>query len=718
MKKYILGNIRKIIYESNNGPYKVGIFKVRETNDEDMKEYVNKVIGFTGSFAEVNMDVDYILYGRLVEHPKYGTQFEVLNYEIKAPSDLDSLVLYLSSGMFKGIGAKTAKRIVERFGSDTIKTIKENYQDVATVSGMTITKAKRMHDKIVENEYNQDLILKLNGLGFSVREAIDLITVYGNKLNSVIEENIYDLVEYITFDKLDLMFLKDNDEMDKRRIEALILHNIYTSCYESGDTLILKDELFIKMKRCFRGVFSAEEYLKYIDSLAMKAKIVLFNEYVTLSDFYNTEKSILMDINRINDIKTNIKTDKIDTYISEYEKINNITFNDDQKEAIKGAIENNFFIITGGPGTGKTTIIKAIVMILKDILDLSHEDIALLAPTGRASKRMAESVGAPAYTIHKYLKWNKETESFLIDEYNKSNEKIVIVDESSMIDIFLFSSLLKGLKLNVKLILVGDANQLPSIGPGDLLNDLLHISTIKNKYLNTIYRVKEGSYITYLANDIKNRKHFDKFPTNYSDFKFIESSDDDIKKYLDEIVNKAVEKGIHSENFQVLAPMYKGINGIDSLNSMMASIFNPESEKFVIGDKYYRINDKVIQLVNDVDNNVYNGDIGYIRDIYYLDKKMVVEIDYSGNVVEYKSGEFDKFNLAYAVSIHKSQGSEYANVVIILARSFNRMFYNKLIYTAVTRAKSSLIILGSIDSLNKSVSTNYGANRNTYLKYV
>lgn len=718
MKKYILGNIRKIIYESNNGPYKVGIFKVRETNDDEMSEYVNKVIGFTGNFAEVNPDVDYILYGRLVEHPKYGSQFEVLNYEIKAPSDLDSLVLYLSSGMFKGIGLKTAKRIVERFGTDTIITIKEAPEEIATVSGMTITKARRMHDKILENEYNQDLILKLNGYGFSVREAIDLITIYGSNLQNKIEENIYDLVEHITFDKLDIMFLKDNDEMDKRRIEALILHNIYTTCYETGDTLVLKDELFIKMKRCFKGVFAAEEYLKYIDSLALKAKIVLFNEYVTLSDFYNTEKSILMDINRINDIKNTIKPDKIDTYISEYEKINSITFNNDQKEAIKGAILNNFFIITGGPGTGKTTIIKAIVMILKDILDLNHEDIALLAPTGRASKRMAESVGASAYTIHKFLKWNKETESFLIDEYNKSQEKVVIVDESSMIDIFLFSSLLKGLKLNVKLILVGDANQLPSIGPGDLLNDLLHISTIKNKYLNTIYRVKEGSYITYLANDIKNRKHFDKFPTNYSDFKFIESNDDDIKKYLNEIVNKAVEKGIHSENFQVLAPMYKGLNGIDSLNSMMADIFNPNSEKFVIGDKYYRVNDKVIQLINDVDNNVYNGDIGYIRDIYYLDKKMVVEIDYSGNIVEYKSGEFDKFNLAYAVSIHKSQGSEYANVVIILARSFNRMFYNKLIYTAVTRAKSSLIILGSIDSLNKSVLTNYGANRNTYLKYV
>ena len=718
MKKYILGNIRKIIYESNNGPYKVGIFKVRETNDDEMREYVNKVIGFTGNFAEVNPDVDYILYGRLVEHPKYGTQFDVLNYEIKAPSDLDSLVLYLSSGMFKGIGLKTAKRIVERFGTDTIKTIKENPEDIATVSGMTITKARRMHDKILENEYNQELILKLNGYGFSVREAIDLITIYGSDLSRKIEENIYDLVEHIIFDKLDIMFLKDYDEMDKRRIEALILHNIYTTCYETGDTLVLKDELFIKMKRCFRGVFTVEEYLKYIDSLALKAKIVLFNEYVTLSEFYNTEKSILMDINRINDIKNTIKSDKIDTYIGEYEKINSITFNNDQKEAIKGAILNNFFIITGGPGTGKTTIIKAIVMILKDILDLNHDDIALLAPTGRASKRMAESVGAPAYTIHKFLKWNKETESFLIDEYNKSHEKIVIVDESSMIDIFLFSSLLKGLKLNVKLILVGDANQLPSIGPGDLLNDLLQINNIKKKYLNTIYRVKEGSYITYLANDIKNRKHFDKFPTNYSDFKFIESDDDNIKKYLKEIVNKAVEKGISSENFQVLAPMYKGLNGIDSLNSMMAEIFNPNAEKFIIGDKYYRINDKVIQLVNDVDNNVYNGDIGYIKDIYYIDKKLIVEIDYSGNIVEYKNGEFDKFNLAYAVSIHKSQGSEYANVVIILASSFNRMFYNKLIYTAVTRAKSSLIILGSIDSLNKSVLTNYGANRNTYLKYV
>lgn len=717
MKTYILGNIRKIIYESNSGPYKVGVFKVKETNDSSMEEYVNKVIGFTGSFNDVNLDVDYVLYGKLFDHPKYGVQFNVDNYEIIEPSDLDSLVLYLSSGMFKGIGVKTAKKIVDRYGSDTIKVIKEDYECLATIPGMTLLKAKRMHEKILDNELNQDLIIKLNSLGFSVKEAVDLMNIYKLELFDIINENIYELVEHVNFDKLDQMFLKDNDEMHPYRVSALIKHNIYTMCYETGDTMILKEELFIRMKRCFRGIFDADKYLVYLNELCNNNDIVIFNEFVCLTSFYDTENMIINSINRINSIKNNIDSKKIDEYIIEYEKRCLITFNDDQKDAIKGSILNNFFIITGGPGTGKTTIIKAIVEILKDILDVTSDDIALLAPTGRASKRMAESVLCPAYTIHKYLKWNKETGSFLVDEYNKSHEKIVIVDESSMIDIFLFYSLLKGLRLNVKLILVGDVNQLPSIGPGDLLNDLLNNKNVKSKYLNTIYRVKEGSYITNLALDIKNKKQFDSFGV-YDDFKFIESSDDNIKGYLSEICTKAVSKGISSENFQILAPMYKGYNGIDSLNDLMAEIFNPDEKKYIINDKYFRVNDKVIQLVNDVDNNVFNGDIGYIKDIYYEDKKMVVVIDYMGNLVEYKSGEFDKFNLAYAVSVHKSQGSEYDNVVIILARSFNRMFYNKLIYTAVTRAKKSLIILGSLDSLNLSVRTLYSANRNTYLKYV
>lgn len=716
MNKYIVGSIRKIIFESNSGPYKVGLFKVKDTNDQDMIMYKDKVIGFTGSFIEINDEVDYIFYGKLVNHPKYGEQYNVLSYEISIPSDTDSLIMYLSSGLFKGIGSKTAKKIVEKFGSETLDVIKNDYESLALVSGMNIKKALMIHNKVIDSEYNQDLIIKLNGYGFTVKEAINLSTIYGSELLEIINDNVYELIDYVSFDKLDLIFLSMYDEADQRRIRALIKHNIYTMCFDSGDTLVSKEELFIKMKKCFKSNFTADSFLIYLNKSIECADVIEINDYVSLFEFYDTETSIIKDINRINSIKNVIDENKINKYISKYEKKNNIEFNDDQVEAIIESIKNNFYIITGGPGTGKTTIIKAIVEILEDFCNVDKNDIALLAPTGRSAKRMSESVGALSYTIHKFLKWNKESESFGIDEYNKAHEKVVIVDEASMIDIFLFSSLLKGLRVNVKLLLIGDANQLPSIGPGDILNDLLNVSDIKSKSLNKIYRVKDGSFITYLANDIKNIKEFDSFDNNYSDFKFIESSDENIKNYLVSICDNIKNKKINIENFQVLAPMYKGINGIDSLNELMADIFNGESEKYQIGDKYYRVGDKVIQLINDVENNVFNGDIGYIKRIDSIDRKLVVTIDFMGNRVIYKSGEFDRFTLAYAISIHKSQGSEYDNVVIVLAKSFKRMFYNKLIYTAVTRAKSSLIIIGSLDSFNSSVKTLYANDRITLLK--
>ena len=716
MNKYIVGSIRRIIFESNNSPYKVGLFKVKDTNDEDMIIYKDKVISFTGSFMEINDDVDYILYGKMVNHPKYGEQYSVESYEISIPSDTESLIMYLSSGLFKGIGSKTAEKIVEKFGSETLDVIKNDYESLSLVSGMTMKKALMIHNKIMESEYNQDLIIKLNGYGFTVKEAINLSTIYGSGLLDIISDNVYELLDYISFDKLDLIFLNNHDEFDKRRVSALIKHNIYTMCYESGDTLVTKEELFIKMKRCFKSNFNADTFIVYLNKSIENGDVIEINNYISLFEFYDTETSIINDINRLNSIKNVIDEKKIKKYIDKYEKKYKINFNDDQIEAIIESIKNNFYIITGGPGTGKTTIIRAIVEILEDYCNIEKKDIALLAPTGRSAKRISESVCAPSYTIHKFLKWNKENETFGIDEYNKAHEKVVIVDEASMIDIFLFSSLLKGLRINVKLLLIGDANQLPSIGPGDVLNDLLSVNNIKSKTLSKIYRVKDGSYITYLANDIKNVKNFTSFDNNYSDFKFIESSDDNIKKYLKEICNNVKNKKVNIENFQVLAPMYKGINGIDSLNDLMANIFNESDTKYQIGDKYYRVGDKVIQLINDVENNVFNGDIGYIKRIDSIDKKLVVTIDFDGNKVIYKSGELDRFTLAYAISIHKSQGSEYDNVVIVLAKSFKRMFYNKLIYTAVTRAKSSLIILGSIESFNSSVKTLYANDRVTLLK--
>lgn len=717
MEKYIIGNVKSIIYESNSGPYKVGVFRVKETNDDDLSKYINKTISFTGNFNELNNEIDYIFYGELTNHKKYGTQYSVKSYEIKEPSDIDSIIVYLSSGMFKGIGTKTAERIVERFKTDTINIIKTDYEKLSYISGMTLKKAKMMHDKITESEINQELIVKLGTYGFTVKEAIELLNIYGNSIFDVIENNIYELREYISFEKLDSIFLKYNYEMHEYRVLALIEYLINKYCYEVGDTLIKKEELFLRLKRCFNSNFTIDIFLLNIDKLKRNKRIVEINDSYMLYTYYDCEMFIMNTINNLNKIKNIYDNDKIVKYIKDYEKKYSIVFNESQHLAIKASIMNNFYIITGGPGTGKTTIIRAIVEILKAKLGVDSRDIALLAPTGRSAKRMTEAVGAPGYTIHKFLKWNKELGAFGIDEYNKAQEKIIIVDEASMIDIFLFSSLLKGLKSNVKIILVGDVNQLPSIGPGDLLNDLINLPTIKSKYLDTIYRVKEGSYITTLAKDIKEQKEFLSF-SEYNDFKFIECSDEDIIPYLNEIVSKAIKKNIKVDNFQVLAPMYKGLNGIDNLNKNMSNLFNKNNDKYLIGDKYYKINDKVIQLVNDVDNNVFNGDIGYITDIRSIDRKTYIDIDYVGNKVTYTTSDSDKFNLAYAVSVHKSQGSEYDNVVVVLAKSFSRMFYNKLLYTAVTRAKKSLIILGSIDSFNKSIKTLYATDRNTLMKNV
>lgn len=717
MEKYIIGNVKTIIYQSNGSPYKVGVFKVKESNDSELSKYINKTISFTGNFNELNSEIDYIFYGNLTHHKKYGTQFSVESFKIKEPSDIDSIVIYLCSGFFKGIGQKTAQRIVEKFGTETINVIKNNYEDLALVSGMTLKKAKMMHDKIIESELNQEAIVKLGTYGFTVKEAIELLNIYGNSIFDVIENNIYELKEYISFEKLDQIFLKNNYEMHEYRVLALIEYLINKYCYETGDTLIKKEELFLRLKRCFNSNFTIDIFLLNIDKLKRNKRIVELNDSYMLYNYYDCEMFIMNTINNFNKIRNVYDKDKILKYINEYEKKYSIVFNDSQINAVMNSIMNNFYIITGGPGTGKTTIIKAIVEILKNKLNIESRDIALLAPTGRSAKRMTEAVGAPGYTIHKFLKWNKELGAFGIDEYNKANEKIIIVDEASMIDIFLFSSLLKGLKSNVKIILVGDVNQLPSIGPGDLLNDLINLPTIKSKYLDTIYRVKDGSYITILAKDIKEQKEFLSFP-EYNDFKFIECNDDEIIPYLNEISSKAINKGIKVDNFQVLAPMYKGLNGIDNLNKNLSNLFNKTEDKVLIADKYYKINDKVIQLVNDVDNNVFNGDIGYISDIRSYDKKIYIDIDYMGNTVTYSSFDADKFNLAYAVSVHKSQGSEYDNVVVVLAKSFNRMFYNKLLYTAVTRAKKSLIILGSIDSFNKSIKTLYATNRNTLMKNV
>ena len=713
----IKGNVTKILYETASG-YKVGLFKVKEASGDDVLPYENKTITFTGNFMPLNTEISYAFEGKIVNHPRFGIQFQVISYESIVPSDIDGIVMYLSSGIFKGIGPKTAKEIVKVFKEETINEIKNANPILCKIKGMNEKKAKDLTKKILEYDKDEEIIIEFNKMGFTTEECLKIVNKYKSKCFDILENNIYLLAEDINFLKLDKVFLKTHEETSNVRIDALIKYCIRNICYQRGDTLVTKESLYLEMSKFFSEQLDSKIFLSHVNNLIIAEDLVEVGEYITTNEFYETEANIASTINFLSKINDGLNLDTINKRIEAYETKNNIVFNEVQKEAIRGSLINNVFIITGGPGTGKTTIIKAVVDIYEDLNpDTEIKDITLLAPTGRAAKRMAESVKRKSSTIHKFLKWNKETKEFSVNRYNPVDTKLVIIDEFSMVDVFLFNSLLEGLASKVKLILVGDSNQLPSISPGNILEDLLNVN-IPGKYLSEIYRTKKDSYIIPFAKDIRDRKEFTLLPDDYTDFKFINSKDVLIKEYVRQIALAAFEKGLSIEDFQVLIPMYKGENGIDNINVLMQSIFNPESEyknEIVIRDTIYREKDKVIQLVNDVDNNIYNGDIGYIKKIINA-KESLIEIDYSGNTVVYKKGKFDEFTHSYAISVHKSQGSEYDNVLILIPSNMKRMLYNKLIYTAVTRAKKSLIIIGNIDSLNYSIQTEYSVNRITSLK--
>ena len=725
MNKFIEGKISKILYEGNNG-YTVGIIRVFKSDDEEASEFIHKTLTFTYTGSPFNKELSYRLYGSLIEHPRFGMQYNVVSAEVVEPDDKEGIIMYLSSGLFKGIGVKTATNIVEKLGENAISLIKENKNNLRGVRGLSLSKIESLHDELLAHAASQELILYLNSLGFSTKESLNITSKYGANIYKIIDSDIYKLKSEVDFLKLDTIYLKEHDENSDIRVKALVEYIINNLCYKTGDTLVEKASVYLNIKKYFKEEFSLETFNYYISLMNTEGKVVILNELITLSDFYMTERYIASKIKFLNMLDSKMKEKDFNRYLDIISSERKIEFDDIQLEAIKNAVNNNFFIITGGPGTGKTTIIRAIVDIYKYDIDKKlgsnwsyysaekeKSKIVLLAPTGRSAKRMMESVKHPAYTIHKYLKWNKEKKEFGLNEDNKSDANIVIVDESSMVDIFLFSSLLKALKDDVKLILVGDEFQLPSIGPGNVLGDLLASEEINKTYLEKIYRTKENSYIPILASLIKNRDEFinDK---KYSDFTFVESSDIYIKEHLKKIIESYKKKNLNLDDIEILAPMYKGENGIDKLNKLMQELVNPEDEdkkEIKYGEVFYREGDKILQLVNDVDNNVFNGDIGYIKDIYRKERDNIILIDFMGTEVEYRQDEYINFTHGYVISVHKSQGSEYDNVVVILSESFKRMFYNRLIYTAVTRAKKGLIIIGKESSMNTSINAIYSSNR-------
>ncbi len=715
----IEGIYKKAIFSNSDNGYLVGLLKVID-NDIDAS-LNNKTITFTGYFNDINVEDNLRLVGTFTRHNKYGEQFSASSYEIIMPTTENSIITFLSSGIFKGIGEGKAKKRYDALGDEAISTISNDITCLEGIKGITKKNREDIYNTLLEYSDNLEIIVKLNEYGFNNKDSTTLYHKYKNKVIELIDEDIYNLVNEDTgfgFKKIDNLALKleyANDDL--RRVKAGIIYVINEVANTVGDTYLYKSEIYNYLKRALLVILEEEYFDAAINSLINEEKLVLIDNKYYLKKVYDAERNIAKRISYLANLSDN-KFKKLDELLLENEKKNNIDYNSEQEEAIKNSFIKNVLVITGGPGTGKTTIIKSIVSIYQELYKLSREElfekVTLLAPTGRASKRIMETVNMPSSTIHRFLKWNKETNKFGINEHNKVHTDMVIVDEASMVDTYLLDNLLKGLRFDTKLILVGDVNQLPSVGSGQILKDIIDSEKIPVVKLEKLYRQEANSNIITFAYDVNNGIYDNSLFNNYDDLTYIKTDSYNLMDKFSELCY--TYKDMNYNDLIMMAPMYKTINGIDNLNNIAREIFNPKDynkHEITIGDTLYRENDKVIELVNMPDYNVFNGDIGIITEI---DKeKSEVTVDYDGNIVKYTKSNYTNFKLGYVISIHKSQGSEFKVVIMVILNEFNRMLYRKLIYTGITRAKNNLYILGEEDAIKKAINNNELLKRKTSL---
>lgn len=710
---YIKGNFRKYIFRSDKG-YTVGIMKVRDTD----LEISTNTITFTGYFSELNENDLYYMEGNIVSHDKYGEQFSVSNYEIVLPEDKDHIIDFLSSELFKGIGEKKASKIVDVLGVNCLTSILEAPDILLSVPMVTTKQKDVIYNSLLEYKSSYDKMLNLTKIGFSMRDALKIEKYYGANVDVVLTSpyQMIGEIKEITFSKIEKLRNKLNiskDDLD--RVSAGVLYVLENISFATGNTYSSYDEIINYSKRLLgvdEGIIN-----KGISNLVKLDKIIIDDDKYILVDTYNGEAYIAK---RIAFLTRDFDRNSYDERIFDIEEKLGCVFNKEQKSAIETALNFNFSVITGGPGTGKTTIIKAITSIYRDVYDLSRKDLldslVLLAPTGRASKRMSMESGLPSYTIHRFLKWQKEEDMFLINEENKSDAKMVIIDEASMLDSNLFYNLLLGLKANCKIVMIGDYNQLPSVGAGQVLKDIIESECVPVVYLKKLYRQDSLSNINFFAHDIIEGKLNLSLFNESDDLTFVRCNQDDLKERLEEFMLAYKDLSIY--DIQVLAPIYKGDNGIDALNIYLQELLNEKDSsknELLYNSTIYREGDKVIELVNSIEDNVFNGDIGEIVRVT-SNKKKEVTCDFDNNLVNYGPSLFENFKLGYVISIHKAQGSEFKVVILPMLNSYNFMLYRKIVYTAVTRAKEKLIILGEESALKRAIMNDREKSRKTLLK--
>lgn len=732
--KYVNGRLKAIFFSSNDSFYKVLLIEITGTD----LNWPESEIVVTGNFGDVVEENSYHFVGKIVDHPRYGKQFQATNYSSLIATNREGVIKYLSSDQFPGVGKQTAQRVVDALGEDAIQRINE---DGRLLDQVQITQKQR--NAILENLNVDDALEKtivtLNSFGFSSKVASAIYDKYHDEAVEIISKNPYQLVEDIrgiSFKRADAIALRVGlTATSTERIRAGLLYAIQEICFEHGDTYTTTADLLSTagelLDNNVEEPISGEKLGESLIQLAKERKIVGEDDRIYLGYVYRAEVQIAKHLGRVikseDEDETDFSDEAILQQIGKVETQFGIHYDQSQSDAILKAMKSPVFILTGGPGTGKTTIINGIVNTYARLHDYSldindYKDkpfpIVLAAPTGRAAKHMADSTGLPASTIHRLLGLNGQESA----DYTSPKEiegKLLIIDEMSMVDTFLFRSLMRAVPNQMQIVFVGDQDQLPSVGPGQVFHDLLVSKQLPAMYLNNIHRQGKGSSIVQLAHDIHAGKLSPDFDQNQPDRSFISCNEWQIPSVIKQVVQRAKDKEFNLMDVQVLAPMYRGAAGIDRLNNVLQEVWqaNSSGKSVTIRGHTYRLHDKVLQLVNNPEKNVFNGDLGEIVGMETPDNQSIptkIIIAFDETEVAYEKNEWVQFTLAYCTSIHKAQGSEFPMVILPIVHQYSRMLQRNLLYTAVTRASDFLIMLGEKQAFEQCVRS-LSVNRKTSL---
>ena len=725
------GIVENIVFQNKENGFTVARISTHHEN-----------ITIVGKLSAVFEGQEITATGNFITDARFGEQFKVDTYTLQEPKNKDGIARFLSSGLIKGIGPATAKKIVDKFGKETLDIIELSPLKLAQIKGINPKKAYEIGQEFQKIHSMQEVVMFLQGYNISTNMAIKIFNKYGEEAREIVKNNPYKLVEDVsrvgfkTADKIALNVGISNDS--EFRLRAGLIYILNETSEHDGNTYLPMEDIYISLSALLNiEIMDRLDLLNgVIDQLVLESivKRCEFNDIpcLMLVKFYNTEIKIATKLLTLNAGANNVENDLTDE-IKAFETFHKVQFHEDQKRAIDMAVNNGVCVITGGPGTGKTTIIKCIL----SILNKRCGRIALLAPTGRAAKRMSESCQEEASTIHRALMIDfgegatrEDTAMFFYNETNKFPYDAVIVDEVSMVDVNLMFALLSALKVGTRLILVGDKNQLPSVGAGNVLADIIASQEVACAQLTHIYRQSESSLIITNAHAI-NDGNMPLIDNKSADF-FFENRDSqvEITNTIIDMVSTRIPKflDISPLKIQVLAPLRAGVCGIDNLNAVLQNRLNPRSidkQEFRVDFVTFRVGDKVMQTANnytqmwrkprangswEVGEAVFNGDIGFVTDVNYdLDSLEVTFED--GRVTEYNHEDAKQLSLSYAITIHKSQGSEFDVVIIPVIAGASSILTRNLLYTAVTRAKKMVVLVGSKKNIAMMVKNNYTAKR-------